>query len=267
MRFLFCFLSWFLLGCILLVGCGGKEKAFVDLDYTKAESWKYLIGSDIYGLVASQDSQQSYSGSFRAYLEGIEGSNDGQMQFRMKDVKVVAGFLNDDELTSLQKRLAELTVSLSQSEGVKISDTLDIPAIPAGGWDVLRSVARVLPVLPGAEMAVGSSWEREQQFPLHLKQGSATGLLYQVFRLDSITHPTAGKTCAALSWVFTYRVSLQNDSIPLARSVPLSGSGLGNAIVDVDQKLILKSKASLQMSHAGDSHIEFSETVHLENIQ
>ncbi|MFP4163584.1 MAG: hypothetical protein ACLFQB_07185 [Chitinispirillaceae bacterium] len=254
-----------IIALIFSVGCSKKEKVLIEVDFSQSDSWTYLLGADIYGTVATKDSQQSYSGSLRAFLRARNKGNSEGVMFGMEDVNLSAEFLSEAENFDLKNRIEEMKVSFSPQKGVSLSDSLQISRIPSGSWDILRSVARVVPVLPGSKMAVGGSWEREQQFPLNLKQGNATGMLYQVFRLDSLFEHKGNRT-AALSWIFTYRVSLLSDSVPLAGKIPLAGSGRGHANVDLDLKKITRSRASFQVSHFEDSHIEFSETVHLEEV-
>ncbi|MFW5813393.1 MAG: hypothetical protein ACOCXC_03610 [Fibrobacterota bacterium] len=252
-------------GLIVLFGCQDREKVSIEIDFSESGSWKYLLGADLYGTVALKDSQQTYSGSLRSFLQGLPDSGREEVAFCMEDVNLAADFLSETEKFDLQNRLGAMIISVSPQKGISLSDSLEITRIPSGSWDVIRSVARVVPVLPGSEMAVGGSWEREQQFPLELKQGNATGMLYQVYSLDSLFQKNGNRN-AALSWNFTYRVSLLKDNIPLAGKVPLAGSGRGHATIDLEQKKILKSQASFQVSHYDDSHIEFSETVHLEAV-
>jgi hypothetical protein len=153
-----------------------------------------------------------------------------------------------------------------------MSDTSGIPGVLSGGWDILRSPARVIPAMPNAEMAVGSSWEREQRFPISIPKGEADALLYQLYTLDSLYKTPAGIPVAAISWVFTYRVSTledQSDSKEARnpRKHPLSGSGRGTALLDLNRKKLIKSQATFQVTHSNISGAEINEVVHFEMLE
>ncbi|MDR0305770.1 MAG: hypothetical protein LBI42_02920 [Chitinispirillales bacterium] len=249
-------------------GCGSKEKVLLEIDYSGAADWQYLLGADIYGTaVVSQDSApQAFSGSLRTYLHGLkDGSDSSVIRFGLKDVTFIAPFLSDDEKEDIYNRLTVMQVLLSQ-DGISLSDTTGMPGVLSGGWDIMRCVARVVPVLPNAEMAVNSSWEREQRFSLSLPEGRGDVHLYQFFTLDSL-YNNRGVLSAALSWAFNYRVSLIDDDAPSLRKYPLSGSGRGNAVLDIKKKRLFKSKANFQVAHSQNPGYELNEVVHLEAVE
>jgi len=258
------------LPALLAFGCGSAEKALLEIDFSGASEWKYLLGANIYGTseeVADADSQKTYSGSLRAYLQGLPGGADtGQARFGLRDITVIAPFFPDDEMEDIQKRLTELTVYVSENS-ISLSDTIGIPGVMSGGWDIMRCITRVMPVLPNTEMRVGTSWDREQRFPLTVDQGKADGLLYQLFTLDSIYKTETGASAAALSWVFTYRVSLVDEGAAASRKYPLSGSGRGTAVLDLTKKKLLNSKATFEVTHSQKNTTELDEVVHFEMIE
>jgi len=256
---------------LLVFGCGSGEKALLEIDFSSAAEWKYLFGANIYGTsdVADADSQKTYSGSLRAYLQGLpDGAEAGRARFGLRDITVIAPFFPDEELEDIQKRLTGLTVSVSENN-ISLSDTIGIPGVMSGGWDIMRCITRVMPVMPNTEMKVGTSWDREQRFPLTVDQGKADGLLYQLFTLDSIYKTETGASAAAISWVFTYRVSLVDEGAgqTASRKYPLSGSGRGTAALDLTKKKLLNSKATFEVTHSQKNTTELDEVVHFEMIE
>jgi len=254
-----------------IYGCGSGEKVFLEIDYSGSAEWQYLLGADIYGTAAEpdNDSVQTFSGSLRAYLHGLNltGETDSPaVSFGLRDVTFIAPFLPEDEREDIHNRLSEMRVIISENNGISLSDTLGMPGVLSGGWDIMRSVARVMPALPNAHMAVKSSWEREQRFPLTTPTGQGDVLLYQFFTLDSV-YFNRGVQEAALSWAFNYRVALVDGGASSSHKYPLSGSGRGNAVLDVKQKKLLKSKANFQVTHSQNANVELNEIVHLEAVE
>jgi hypothetical protein len=268
----------------MLSGCGKRERARIEIDFSNAAEWKYMLGVDIYGTPLGADSGEYFSGSLRAYLQGLPGeAGVGPLRCGLTDVKLIAPFLPEDERSDVERRLSELRVAVSEN-GVALSDTAGIPGVFSSGWDILRSPARVIPAVPNADMVVGSSWEREQRFPLDIPQGRADALMYQLYTLDSLYKTPAGVPVAALSWVFTYRVAMteeaqaaqaaQQEAQQAAEAVkgsqrkyPLAGSGRGSAILDLNRKKLVKSQAAFQVTHSSVSGMDINEVVHFEMVE
>lgn len=252
----------------LLMNCSNRESALIEIDFANAEQWRYMLGIDIYGepTAAAGASSERFSGTLRAFVQGLpyEG-NERILRARLTDINLVAPFMSESEREDVLNRLSALVVSVTD-EGVALSDTAPgLPGVFSGAWDILRSPARVIPAMPNAQMTVGSSWEREQRFPLTIDDSYADGLLYQLYTLDSLQKTDAGETFAHLSWTFTYRVAVAPSGGQ--RRYPLAGSGRGTATLDVDQKKLVKSRAVFQVTHSGMGNSDINEVVHFEVVE
>jgi len=253
----------------VFAGCSRREKARIEIDFSKASEWRYMLGADIYGTPTVADSGQYFSGSLRAYLQGLPGeAGVGPLRCGFTDVNLIAPFLSEAERNDVVRRLSELRVAVSEN-GVTLSDTSGIPGVISGGWDIIRAPARVIPAMPNADMTVGSSWEREQRFPISLPGGEAEGLMYQLYMLDSIYRNDAGIRVAAISWSFSYRVATRDnkDENRPKMMYPLIGSGRGNAELDLARKKLIKSQATFQVTHSGISGLEINEVAHFEILE
>jgi len=254
----------------VVAGCGRRERARIEIDFSNAAEWRYMLGADVYGTPTSVDSGQYFSGSLRAYLQGLPGEvGEGPLRCGLTDVNLVASFLSEEERSDVIRRLSELRVTVSEN-GVTLSDTAGIPGVLSGGWDIIRTPARVIPAMPNADMAVGSSWEREQRFPLSIPNGDAEGLMYQLYTLDSLYRNDSGVRVAAISWIFSYRVATKenrDDGGNRKLMYPLSGSGRGNAELDLARKKLIKSRATFQVTHSGISGLEINEVAHFEIVE
>jgi len=263
--------GWAVVAVALTVaaGCGGREKVRVEIDFSKAAEWRYMLGADVYGTPTVADSGQYFSGSLRAYLQGLPGdAGEGPLRCGFTDVNLVAPFLSEEERGDLVRRLTELRVAVSEN-GVTLSDTSGIPGVLSGGWDIIRAPARVIPAMPNADMSVGASWEREQRFPLSIPGGEAEGLMYQLYILDSIYRNDSGIRVAAISWTFSYRVAMKEDGEDGKRKItyPLVGSGRGNAELDIARKKLVKSQATFQVTQSGVTGMEINEVAHFEIVE
>ena len=179
---------------------------------------------------------------------------------------VHSNFLSEQERDHLARRCENVVLFFSPKEGaVDAVDTAIPLLVTVGGWDLYRSFARVLPVLPESPVAVGSSWDRARSFPLETTFGNATGMLYQSFALDSVFSADSLKY-ASLSWRFTYRI--QPDSTGVLDSLPLSGSGNGTAVVDLTGRRMITAHAVFEVppKQKARQKISWQETVHIEMV-
>jgi hypothetical protein len=255
---------------LTLAGCGQRERARIEIDFSNAGQWRYMLAVDIHGTSQNPD-EEDFRGSLRAFLNGMPGEvGVAPLQAGFSDVNLSATFLPEEEQTEIQRRLSDLRVMVSEN-GVTFSDTFGIPGVLSGGWDIIRSPARVIPAMPNAEMAVGQSWEREQRFPIAIPQGEADGLMYQLYTLDSLFKTPEGVPIAAISWVFTYRVAMQEERSESGergqRRHPLSGSGRGQAHLDLSRKKLIESKATFQVTYSSIGGAEINEEVHFQLVE
>ena len=265
----------FLLSGVLMTGvlsCNKTGRIELAVDFSSASSWKYLLGVDIKGTASSADSSQTFTSSARVCLEGKAVAHDkGAVHFRVKDTRVASDFLSDQELENLKCRFEGMDLSFSPNEGaVYFPDTTAVPVINIGGWDLFRSFAKVIPVLPGSKVAPGATWDRERRFPIETTEGSATGHLYQSFTFDSIITNGKSPDLAAISWLFSYNIELQPvDSGTVLETMPKSGNGRGDAQIDLVNKRLYKANAYFEAAPEEKSAIKmgWSESVHLEFIE
>jgi len=253
---------------MLMLSCQRAGRVELSIDFSQAASWRYVFGIDIKGIASQGDSAREFSNSLRTYLSGERSPHDdAAVRFRTGQTVVHSNFLSEQERNHLARQCENLVLFFSPHEGaVEASDTAVTPLLTVGGWDLYRSFARVLPVLPESPVGVGASWERERTFPIETSMGNATGMLYQLFTLDSVFSADSNKF-ASLSWRFTYRI--QPDSAGALDSLPLSGSGNGNAVIDMTGKRMIKAHALFEVppKQKARQKISWQETVHIEMVK
>jgi hypothetical protein len=250
-----------------LVSCYQSERVALTIDFSQAPSWKYLFAIDIMGNIKAADSSRSFSSSLRTYLSGEKTPHDaGAVRFKTGQTMIQSNFLIDQERILLEKQCENIVLYFSPREGaVQAVDTALPPHFNFGGWDLFRSFARVLPVLPESPVAIGGTWERERNIPIETSAGNATGWLFQSFMLDSIFTIDSSRY-AALSWQFTYRI--QPDTSGVLDSLPLRGSGTGKATIDLSRKRLRTAHAFFEVPERSDAAIKaaWQETVHVEIV-
>lgn len=252
---------------LLLSSCHRSEKVALSIDFSRAPAWKYVFAIDISGHIKTRDSSRAFSSSLRTYISGENTPHDqGAVRFKTGQAIIKSDYLSDQERTHLEKQCENIVLFFSPKEGALLTiDTAVPPVFNFGGWDLFRSFARVLPVLPESPISVGGTWERERTIPLETSAGNAIGWLYQSFQLDSVFTIDSSR-CAALSWQFTYRV--QPDSGGILDSLPLRGSGYGRATIDLTKKQMRAAHAFFEVPERDNAAIKASwqETVHVELV-
>ena len=263
-------LSTTLACCLVFFACHRAERVSLTLDFSKAPAWKYLFGVDISGSAQSPDSLRNFTSSLRTYLVGEHSPHDpAAVRFKTGQALITTNFLSEQERIHLERQFENEIFYLSPKEGIVTAvDTGLPPLINIGGWDLFRSFARVLPVLPETPQRVGASWDRERSFPLETSLGNATGWLYQLFTLDSVTAVDSSR-CAWVSWKFSYRIEPpKTDSATLLDTLPLHGSGTGNTLIDLTNKRMAKAHAFFEVPAELRARVKISwqESVHLELV-
>jgi hypothetical protein len=97
----------------------------------------------------------------------------------------------------------------------------------------------VIPSLPASGVRPGATWAREREIPLITTHGNAVGHLYQSFVLDSVSRDTENNVLAHVSWEFSYRIEVLEDSdLGLLAEAPRMGSGTGYAVFNTTDKFL-----------------------------
>jgi hypothetical protein len=253
--------------CITATSCYRNECVSLGIDFSQAHHWRYLFAVDITGNLRSAESSREFSSTLRTYLEGENAPHDqGAVRFRTGQTMIKSNYLSEPEVKHLEKQCENIVLFFSPKEGaIQTVDTALPPLFNFGGWDLFRSFARVLPVLPESPVAIGSSWERERTIPIETSAGNAEGWLYQSFTLDSVFTRDSSR-CAAISWQFTYRV--EPDTGGALDSLPLKGSGNGSATLDLVRKRMITAHAFFEVPEKKNTGIAaaWQETVHIELV-
>lgn len=260
--------------CLVFPACQRTERITLAIDFSKASQWRYMLGIDITGNLQAGDSSHDFSSSLRTYLTGEVSPHDSNsIHFKTSQTIITSNFLNEQDRLNLTRQLENNTLYFSSRDGAfDAADTSVQPFINIGGWNLFRSFARVVPLLPENTVHVGSTWDRERTFPLETDHGDAVGWLYQSFTLDSIDQVDSLR-CAFISWTFSYRIQPdKSDTSTMLDSLPLKGSGNGGALIDCTSKVLIKANALFDvppvtaLPSSAELKASWRESVHLEMV-
>ena len=256
--------------CCVFFACHRTQQVTLALDFSQAHTWRYMFGVDITGTVQAPDSSRNFSTSLRTYLTGEHVPHDvGAVRFRTSQTLITANFLSEQDRLHLERQFENQVLYLSPKDGAVDAVDTALPAlVNIGGWDLFRSFARVLPVLPEGPQRVGATWDRERTIPLETSKGNAMGWLYQSFTLDSVVRDDSVR-CAYVSWRFSYRIEPPKiDSASALDTLPLQGSGTGTTLIDVTNKRMLKAHAFFEVPPLPSARVKASwrESVHFELV-
>lgn len=263
-----------LLFCLVFLACQQTERISLAVDFSKAAQWRYMLGIDITGNLQAGDSSHDFSSSLRTYLNGeVSARDSNSVHFKTSQTIITSNFLDEQERVNLTRQLENNTLYFSSKDGAfDAADTSVQPLINVGGWNLFRSFARVVPLLPENPVHVGSTWDRERTFPLETDHGDAVGWLYQSFTLDSIATNDSSR-CAFISWTFSYRIQPdKSDTATMLDSLPLKGSGNGGALIDCTRKVLIKADAFFDippvtaLPSSAELKASWRESVHLEMV-
>jgi hypothetical protein len=195
------------------------------------------------------------------------------VHFKTSQTIVRSNFLSEQDRVNLTRQMENNTLYFSSKDGAfDAADTAVQPLINVGGWNLFRSFARVVPMLPENRVHVGSTWDRERTFPLETDHGNAMGWLYQSFTLDSIAEVDSHRL-GFISWTFSYRIQPdKSDTATILDTLPLKGSGAGSALIDCTSKILIKAHALFEVPPVASLpskallKASWHESVHLELV-
>jgi hypothetical protein len=222
----------------LMASCVNNEKVVLSVDFSTRPSWDYDFSASVGGRVVMGDSVSAFSHVLGCRLSGkSEPANPFILAVTAGNVSLESSMFDEAEKQNVVEMLDGYQLTFSLREGfASFDDSVPLPVVRAGQWDLYRHFAKMIPVLPEGKIRPGFTWERHRQIPLPTTQGDAVGHLYQSFRFDSLTAGSTGRL-ACVSWKFSYTVEVGNaDTAGIINDMPHKGHGTGAALIGVDEK-------------------------------
>jgi hypothetical protein len=232
------------IACLLAFGCGDPGNVKLSVDFSKRAEWRYAMAATISGSIASADTQLSFASAAQCSLSGKPDlKNSSVLHASVAAVSISSNILGNAEMQNLKDQAKTVRLACALADGtIMPEDSSSIPVVRIGEWDLYKDLAKTIPSLPKIAIRPGFVWERQADLPLDTKQGNAVGHLFQSFSLDSVRGKSSDAQTAFLSWRFTYRVEFKDHTAAgMYASVPTAGTGRGQAIVDVTNKMLLSA--------------------------
>ncbi|MBD3321555.1 MAG: hypothetical protein GF350_10725 [Chitinivibrionales bacterium] len=247
--------SWVL---AFLVMCSKEPSVTLDVDFSTKEQWKYNARILINGSVSANDTSTGYSGMAQCILLGNSHADKPQrLDITIPSVRLTADFMDNAEKENLKKQIEQLRLEVNLDEGTtSMPDTSNLPTLINGGWGLDKNLAKVLPVLPDAEVSPGFKWERNKQASIATSHGDAVTHLFQAFIVDSI-YRSRGDTKASISWDLSYKVEpIQADTAGLLDQLPRGGEGKGHAIINTSENIIEHARIEFEVSSDNNAEVK-----------
>lgn len=237
--------SCLLTALVIVVSCGRRQKVLIEVDFSARGSWLYDFNGYVGGRAVLSDRVHTFSSNVYCLLSGKGKVEDPSfMKVAVDSVDVSSEHLNDSDMENIEKRLLGTTISFSLKDGILGgADSIRVPSVSVGGWDLYRHFVKLLPILPKGRVCPGHTWDRTSDFPLEMSQGSAIGHVYQTFSFDSLFFRKDRNRCANISWSFSYSVEAKDiDTAGMLDDLPKKGTGTGNAVIDINGKSLISAE-------------------------
>ncbi|MBD3391904.1 MAG: hypothetical protein GF418_07540 [Chitinivibrionales bacterium] len=242
----------------LLSACAQRERVSLSVDFTARDEWHYDFALTVGGRVSLGDSVSSFGNTMRCRLVGRGDTTDPTLvHATTRDVSLESALLREDEAADVRRRLEVFDISYSLRDGFAgLPDSTPVPVVGAGHGELYRHFFKMMPLLPDGRVRPGFSWEREKKLPIPTKHGDAIGHVYRSFTFDSLRRAENGHRLAYLSWSLSYALDPQDvDTSGFLDDMPRKGKGAGSAVLDVDDKALLRARVEFTVPQGGQEGV------------
>jgi hypothetical protein len=231
------------LTALLIVGFGataifGKNAkgntVLLKIDYKGIPSCNYSAEYSSKGTFKQKDSVSTKSTRVLAALSFA--NKEKNLAVKVDSMSVTSDFLKPEQQTEIVQKCLKNEYTLSLSHGFpSLDSSAVIPIERYLEWDLIRQIAKLLPLLPNKPVHAGFTWERTMTLPLQTAAGKTSCEIYRFYTLDKVQGDTA-----SISWKLNYTASKKaRDTMELLRNIPVAGKGSGAAVLDLRNHCII----------------------------
>jgi hypothetical protein len=220
---------------VVIFGKSLKGSAvLLKIDFKGNQACTYSAEYSSKGSFKQKDSISSKSTSVRGVLSFA--NKEKYLSVKFDDISISSDFLKQEEQQEIVQKLKKSEYSLSLTHGFpSIDSSAIIPIERYLEWDLIRQIAKLLPILPRKPIPAGFTWERTITLPLQTAAGKTSCEIYRYYTLDKIHGDTA-----FISWKLNYTASKKaQDTMELLRHIPIAGKGSGAAKLDMRNHSII----------------------------
>jgi hypothetical protein len=236
---------------------------FLKVDYKGSQSCVYSAEYSSKGSFKQKDSVSTKSTNVRASLSFA--NKEKSLAVKVDSISVTSDFLKPEQQTEIVQKCLRNEYSLSLSHGFpSIDSSAVIPIERYLEWDLIRQIAKLLPVLPKKPIRPGFTWERTVTLPLQTAAGKTSCEIYRYYKLDRVQGDTA-----FISWKLNYTASKKaNDTTELLRNIPVAGKGSGAAVLDMSNHSLIGAEVDFTtpVGTVGDISVSWTERASLKLV-
>jgi hypothetical protein len=230
------------------------------VDYKGIPSCNYSAEYSSKGTFKQKDSVATKSTRVVAALSFA--NKEKHLAVKVDSMTVTSDFLKPEQQTEIVQKCLKNEYTLSLSRGFPSLDSaVTIPIERYLEWDLIRQIAKLLPMLPNKPIRAGFTWERTITLPLQTAAGKTSCEIYRHYTLDKIQGDTA-----LISWKLNYTASKKaQDTMEILRNIPVAGKGSGSAMLDTRNHSILGAEMDFTtpVGTVGDISVNWTEKASL----
>ncbi len=237
--------------CILVLLHCGDQDVFLKFNFGGKPNRQYRIDYTLKGRIRNDSQSFLSSGSFRA-IQNVEHqypNGDAKVLIQIDSVSQKTDFLSQAEQEHLSTLLGHspLRVRLSPyGDFLEINPVAEFPSIDFFGFDVVRLLVEIYPILPHTGIPVGGEWDREQQFPFDNGASKGTVYLRKHFRLAGL-EKRGTRMCARIALDLLVNLGMAQGQAFSAKSEQGSfAKGTGTLYFDLAEGCFVEAKANIR---------------------
>ncbi len=251
-----------------LVSAAAAKKARIPLalDYTQRPDWAFVMNYNAERTIVDGDSTSRARTQIRCSMSAkLKKVYEGQrLAFVIDSVRIESSLYNQEQQQSIAAKLTGADFSLGIINGCPVFDTLRTFSVSEiSRWDFVLQFAKLLPDLPAQPVSRGYTWERSGVYPVSTTVGEVPCDIYRLYSIDSVAADTS-RVC--ISWQFRYAASERAvEQSSVLKKVPVSGKGMGTAVIDAKRKVLLEANMRFETPPAsyGGKKIQWVEKTSL----
>jgi hypothetical protein len=239
---------------ILLASCSSR-KVHLRFVFEKNQVLHYAFALSSEAEVTDSLKTGHYSSSANLLLSQqinqVYENGDTRCIISVDSVGFQTDYLSEPEVNNIVELLKRTALALKISpygDFLEMEGEEDLPQVEMEGMNLSRLLLKIQPVLPHSGIAIGSVWEREQQFPVRNSLNSGTLYLRKNFQLLELKN-YKGRLCARISFKIVANIGMKESEKSFQASAPKGQSwvGKGNGILyfDMQKNCFLEGSAEM----------------------
>jgi hypothetical protein len=250
---------------LVFVGFGSSvfawgRRTHLRLDYARQREWSYTMDYRAQCVIDEGGRSSNLDSRIVCRLSGTPTAGGSRLTFTIDSAAMNSQLYEQEQEQAIIGKLTDARLGLALIRGCPVVDTLStFSAGELSEWDLVIQFARLLPDVPTRPVRAGYEWERSGVHPIETSLGKIPCEVYRAYRLDSLSR--RGDS-AYISWRFRYAAAdLAVDTSAILKRVPVSGTGNGTAVIDVEEQALLRAEVRFRtpLASVGDTRVYWTD--------